>query len=62
MNIVLFEFVFVLSNEATAQTGYLHEKTLQEMVKQTSGVGDNPHVDVGKGPNAIAINEKTNTV
>jgi YVTN family beta-propeller protein len=52
--------VILLSNNAFAQT--LHNRTLYEVVNQTSELEKNSQIDVGKSPSAIAVDEFTNTV
>jgi YVTN family beta-propeller protein len=59
--IVLFVSVFVISNEASAQLT-LHNRTLYELVKQTSGSDENAQIDVGDSPVTINVNEFRDTV
>jgi YVTN family beta-propeller protein len=47
-------------NVAYAQT--LHERTLYELAKQTSGLHDTAQIDLGHPPQSIAVDEDTNTV
>jgi YVTN family beta-propeller protein len=52
-----------LTNNTFAQTSLpIHNRTLYEIAKQTSGLVENPHIDVGNSPYAIAINEVKNIV
>jgi hypothetical protein len=39
-----------------------HNRTLYEVVHETSGLVENPHIDVSDSPYAIAINEVENIV
>ena len=57
-------FALILSNNAFAQRidPSLHNKTLYEVVKQTSGLDKNSQIEVGDFPITISINENTNTV
>jgi YVTN family beta-propeller protein len=52
----------ILSNNAFAQTTPLHDQTLYEVVKQTSGLQETSQIDVGIFPVAIDINRETGTV
>jgi YVTN family beta-propeller protein len=41
---------------------YLHNRTVYEAVKQTSGLQETPQVDVGDLPSAIAVDSTSNSV
>jgi YVTN family beta-propeller protein len=49
--------VIILSNDAFAQIQTLHNRTLYEVVKQTSGSDENSHIDVGDTPWAMELVE-----
>jgi YVTN family beta-propeller protein len=60
VDIMMILALVIFSNVAYAQT--LHERTLYELVKQTSGLHDNAQIDLSHPPQSIAVDEDTNTV
>ncbi len=63
LNLIILVFSDELSNLAYAELELyqkLHEKTLDEISKQSSE--QNPHIPVGNTPQDIVINEQTNTI
>jgi YVTN family beta-propeller protein len=53
LNIMVFLFLVVSTHEAFAQT--LHDKTLYEIINQSSGLDAGPQIKTGKSPVDIAI-------
>jgi YVTN family beta-propeller protein len=53
--IMILALVLIFSNNATAQT--LHNRTVYEIVKQTSGSDENAQIEVGDAPSAIAVDD-----
>jgi hypothetical protein len=51
---------YLSSNSAVAQT--LHNQTLYEMTKQTSGSNENAHIAVGSSPVSICVLENKITL
>jgi hypothetical protein len=45
LEIIISALVIILANNAFVQT--LHDRTLDESVKQPSGLNNNPQIDVG---------------
>jgi YVTN family beta-propeller protein len=56
LGIMILLFIVILSNNAFAQ-GTLHNRTLYEVVNQSSGLDENPQIDVGVLPSAIRSEE-----
>jgi hypothetical protein len=59
VEIMILTLLFMLSNNAFAQAQTLHNQTLYEVVKQTSGLDENVQIDVGDEPVTIAYNPST---
>jgi YVTN family beta-propeller protein len=63
LEIMVLTFVVgSISNNTFAQDIQLHNGTLYEIIKQTSGSEENSQIDVGNTPNSIGINPLTNTL
>jgi YVTN family beta-propeller protein len=60
IGILVLALAAILSNNTFAQS--LHDKTLDEVVNQTSGLDESAQIEVGDNPRSIHINEKTNTI
>jgi YVTN family beta-propeller protein len=60
VDVIMILALVIFSNVAYAQT--LHERTLYELVKQTSGLHDTAQIDLGHPPQSIAVDEGTNTI
>ena len=56
LGIMILLFIVILSNNAFGQ-GTLHNHTLYEVVNQSSGLDENPQIDIGVLPNAIRSEE-----
>ena len=56
LGIMILSFIVILSNNAFGQ-GTLHNHTIYEMVNQSSGLDENPQIDVGILPSAIRSEE-----
>ena len=56
LGIMILSFIVILSNNAFGQ-GTLHNHTIYEMVSQSSGLDENPQIDVGVLPSAIRSEE-----
>jgi YVTN family beta-propeller protein len=60
MPIIFFLSPFVLSNPTYAIIPKLHEKNLEEIIKNSPS--ENQHINLGASPIDIGVNEDTNTI